>query len=118
MSRDAIFEHHPTICRQFTVSKRVKLRHRGLPERSPLNLQLRALAGGTEVRFGSLADKPSQAKIATDCPLCAKNELMHRSKPHLYSITSSARPMSVLGTLRPSAFAVLRLIIISTFVAC
>ena len=31
-------------------------------------------------------------------------------------MTSSARPMSVLGTLMPSAFAVFRLINISTFV--
>src|SRR5262249_52829389 len=34
-----------------------------------------------------------------------------------YSINSSARPMSVFGTLIPSAFAVLRLMISSTFVA-
>jgi hypothetical protein len=34
-----------------------------------------------------------------------------------YSITSSARPISVLGTFRPSALAVLRLITSSNFVA-
>src|SRR5262249_20878827 len=36
--------------------------------------------------------------------------------PH--SITSSARPSSGSGTVRPSAFAVLRLMISSTFVDC
>src|SRR5262249_27597892 len=35
-----------------------------------------------------------------------------------YSITSSARPSSVSGTVRPSALAVLRLMISSTFVDC
>src|SRR6476619_3357648 len=35
-----------------------------------------------------------------------------------HSITSSARASSVAGTSRPSAFAVLRLMISSTFVAC
>ena len=35
-----------------------------------------------------------------------------------YSITSSARPDSEFGTVMPSAFAVLRLMINSTFVAC
>jgi hypothetical protein len=35
-----------------------------------------------------------------------------------YSITSSARPIKVFGTLRPSALAVLRLMHSSTFVTC
>src|SRR5262249_20679205 len=35
-----------------------------------------------------------------------------------HSITSSARPISGSGIVRPSVFAVLRLMIISTFVAC
>ena len=35
-----------------------------------------------------------------------------------YSISSSARPISVFGMLRPSAFAVLRLITNSVFVDC
>src|SRR6266566_4678660 len=39
----------------------------------------------------------------------ASNGLTHRSKRHLYSITSSARASSVGGISRPSAFAVLRL---------
>src|SRR6478672_2473026 len=41
---------------------------------------------------------------------CARKRHMRRSKQHRYSITSSARAMSVGGTVRPSAFAVLRLI--------
>src|SRR5476649_2414305 len=43
---------------------------------------------------------------------------MHRSKQHLYSITSSARERNVGGTVRPSALAVLRLITSSNFVGC
>ena len=43
---------------------------------------------------------------------------MHRSKRHHYSITSSARASSGSGTASPSALAVLRLMISSTFVAC
>jgi hypothetical protein len=35
-----------------------------------------------------------------------------------YSISSSARPISVFGTVRPSALAVLRLMINSNLVAC
>src|SRR5215207_1262171 len=36
----------------------------------------------------------------------------------LHSITSSARPSSGSGTIKPSAFAVLRLMISSTLVVC
>src|SRR5450759_620609 len=43
---------------------------------------------------------------------------MPRSKRRSYSITSSARPISVLGTLRPSALAVFKLMYSSTLVAC
>ena len=35
-----------------------------------------------------------------------------------YSMTSSARPMSVFGMLMPSALAVLRLMVSSTLVTC
>ena len=40
------------------------------------------------------------------------------AKPTLYSITSSARPRSEMGMVRPSALAVLRLMISSTLVDC
>jgi len=40
------------------------------------------------------------------------------SKPCSYSITSSARPSSGSGTVRPSAPAVFMLMISSTLVAC
>ena len=43
---------------------------------------------------------------------------MHRSKPHLYSITSSARASTDGGTARPRALAVLRLISSSNLVVC
>jgi hypothetical protein len=44
------------------------------------------------------------------------SRLMHRSKPPLYSITSSARPSSESGGLIPSASALLRFKNNSTFV--
>jgi hypothetical protein len=47
----------------------------------------------------------------------ANRRLMHRSKWHFYSISSSARPLSASGTEMPSALAVLRLIISCTLVA-
>src|SRR3989454_11941070 len=42
--------------------------------------------------------------------------LMHRSKQHLHSSTSSARPSNGSGMVRPSALAVLRLMTSSAFV--
>jgi hypothetical protein len=50
------------------------------------------------------------------CPLRAKSRLMHRRKERPYSITSSARLSSAGGTVRPSAFAVLRLMMSSNLV--
>src|SRR5258706_15997486 len=44
--------------------------------------------------------------------------LMHRSKEHFYSITSSGWASSVGGTVRPSAFAVLRFMTSSNLVGC
>ena len=57
--------------------------------------------------------KSGHVQRTSGCPLCAKSR--HSS---YYSITWSARPISVLGMLRPSAFAVLRLMTNSTLVAC
>ena len=48
----------------------------------------------------------------------ATTGLMHRSKSHPYSITSSARASSCGEISRPSAFAVLRLITSSNLVGC
>ena len=47
-----------------------------------------------------------------------KAAVSNRSKQHLYSITSSAAASSLSGTVRPSAFAVLRLMASSNFVGC
>ena len=44
-----------------------------------------------------------------DCPLCANRRQTDRSKPPLYSITSSANATNVFGTLRFIALAVFRL---------
>src|SRR5262249_14573370 len=94
--------------------------HTVAPERRCASQQkLRA-----DVADGSIAsdqDSPDPASmyamppIATEFPrrggktLSANPVLMRRSRKHRYSITSSARASSVGGTLRPSAFAVLRL---------
>jgi hypothetical protein len=51
-------------------------------------------------------------------PACVSHGLMHRSKLHPYSITSSARVSSVGGTMIPSAFAVFKLITSSNLVGC
>ena len=51
-------------------------------------------------------------------PLRAISRLMQCSKQVTYSITSSARPNSVIGKVRPSALAVLRLMTNSVFVDC
>ena len=86
--------------------------------------------GMVNVRFGSLADKPSRAKIhrcpllsesgqnlrRTELTLCAISGLMHRSKQCRYSITSSVSASSCAGTSRPSVLAVLRLITNSNLV--
>jgi hypothetical protein len=42
----------------------------------------------SHVRFAS---ESGHARFVTACPLSANRVLMHRSKRHLYSITSSAR---------------------------
>ena len=85
---------------------------------------------GPNVRFGSKADicsastyvrfTPNSGHVRCNsvCPLCANSGLMQCSKPPSYSNTSSARPISVLGMLRPSALAVFRFMYSSTLVAC
>jgi hypothetical protein len=95
----------------------------------------------TDVRFGSKADMRSakrhfrftpnsdrksrhaanghvcftpnsgHVRCSSACLLWAKSGLMQRSKWECYSITSSARASSCGGMVRPSAFAVLRLIV-------
>jgi hypothetical protein len=49
---------------------------------------------------------------------CARSDRMHRSKWKCYSMTSSARPSRLIGKVMPSALAVLRLMMSSTFVDC
>ena len=82
------------------------------------------------VRFGSLADicsakrhvrfTPNSGHVQCNsvCPLCANSGLMHRSKQHRYSITSSTMERTPAGIVRPSAFAVVRLITNSNLVDC
>jgi hypothetical protein len=69
-----------------------------------------------DVRFTSDSVRVRQRRKLT---LSARSRHMQRSKQCLYSITSSARASNVGGISRPSAFAVLRLMVSSYFVgAC
>jgi hypothetical protein len=64
---------------------------------------------------------PQSRPMRGDIPdgqLRANNGLMHCGKPHPYSITSSARRRSDVGTSMPSTFAVLRLTTNSNLVGC
>jgi hypothetical protein len=54
----------------------------------------------------------------TSVPALGHKRTHAAQQTNIYSNTSSARPISVLGTLRPSALAVLRLMTSSTFVDC
>ena len=53
--------------------------------------------------------------MSAKCPI---SRLMHRSKSHPQSITSSASASSVFGIAMPSALAVLRLTTSSNLVGC
>src|SRR5262245_51655039 len=72
---------------------------------------------GFSVGESTHENSPSFA-VCADFTLDGSCPLWVRSGHPDYSITSSARPISVLGTLRPSAFAVFRLTTSSTFVTC
>jgi hypothetical protein len=47
--------------------------------------------------MSALPPKGEHARLASKCPLSAIGGLMHCSKQHLYSITSSARASTVVG---------------------
>ena len=66
--------------------------------------------------MSALPPKADMCGALARCPLCAKSGLLHRSKQHRYSITSSAAISKPGGTVKPSAFAVLRLMTVSNFV--
>jgi hypothetical protein len=86
--------------------------------------------GGYEVRFGSKAPHrrcPLNVRfgalrgpnsIRVRCLTSATSGLMHYSKRHPYSITSSASDRRLSEILTPSPFAVLRLITSSNLVGC
>jgi hypothetical protein len=101
-----------------------KLCHRFAPRLRTLAVQksMSALHPKADIcsatRHVCFTPKSGHWQRTTPCPLCAKSGLMHRSKQHLYSITSSARVSSEGGTSRPSVFAVLRLITNSNLVGC
>ena len=76
---------------------------------------------GNSHREHMLSALPRKADIRADMPrslLGAIFGLMHRSRLHGYSITSSAVLSSDGGTVMPSALAVLRLIVSWYFVGC
>ena len=74
--------------------------------------------GGVKASLSELGLNNGHAGAAASCPFGAKNGLVHRSKYRRYSITSSARASSVGGIVRPSDFAVFRLITRLNLVGC
>jgi hypothetical protein len=52
----------------------------------------------------------SRRRSIIEPPVSAKSRLLHRIKQHLYSIISAAWASSACDRVRPSAFAVFRLI--------
>ena len=88
----------------------VRLGHRVAPDFEPS-----LWSGGVRVYRATcpLWVKSRHVQRTSRCPLSANSG--HRA---IHSITSSARPISALGTLRPSVLAVLRFMISSTLVAC
>src|ERR1035437_6818958 len=73
---------------------------------------------GPKCTFVRCYSNSGQTPGRLDCPLSAKSGLMHCNKRKSYSITSSAICWRCSGTVRPSAFAVLRLITNSNLVDC
>src|SRR6516164_10471211 len=57
-------------------------------------------------------------KWVGECPLCARNGLMHHSKKRPYSMTSSEIASTLAGMSKPSALAVLRLITSGYLIDC
>jgi hypothetical protein len=69
-------------------------------------------------RYFRFAPESRHSSQGAACLKSATNGLMHRSKLPLYSITTSARARSVGGISRPSAFAVLRLMMRTNLTGC
>jgi hypothetical protein len=67
--------------------------------------------------FVNVSD-PVGSGLVASFPRPGGSQMCHTRKKRAYSITSSARPSSVSGKVRPSAFAVLRLMTSSIFVSC
>ncbi len=93
--------------------------YRLVDDRSPLGV-IRVAPTGSKaspnVRYAFNGDRICASQL-TDI-MCHKAAVSNRSKPTLYSITSSARASSGRGMVTPSALAVLRLMTISTLTAC
>jgi hypothetical protein len=77
------------------------------------------------IRFGSKADIPTSQRDVRFTPesghvQCTRPCLLWANSGHcgIYSNTSSARPISVLGMVMPRALAVFTLMYSSTLVAC
>src|SRR5262249_44879787 len=68
--------------------------------------------------ISAMPQRATEPVRRSETSLSAISDFMHRSKNHHYSINSSAIPDSGSGTVSPSAFAVLRLMVRSTLVAC
>jgi hypothetical protein len=109
---------HPCMCliTSFATSSLAHRRHHAQSRNDCCGSIVTEMACPRDVRFPTVSDQT--ADIAA-CLKRAITGLMHRTNLQGYSITSSARVRSAGDTVRPSAFAVLRLIVSSYLVgAC
>jgi hypothetical protein len=74
--------------------------------------------GGASCCDSVIGDLHWSIAYQSACLKSAMSGLMHRNKPHLYSTTLSARATKVADSVRPSAFAALRLIANSNLIGC
>src|SRR6516164_3342776 len=91
-----------------------------LHERVPDGLAIRIVGGKGAPEKADAPHAFARLRHSRQRPCCRrageKRDEVAALESH--SMTSSARPSSVIGTVSPSALAVLRLMISSTFVAC
>ncbi len=88
-----------------------------LLHRKRLALSTPCRSPGASQMFSALPLEADMRRTGWDVRV-ANNGLMHRSKQHRHSITSSARSSSDFGTSTPSALAVLRFTTSSNLVGC
>ena len=99
--------------------RRCRMSLRSDVDRHPWPVWVIRVASARDARGTSAVPPiPTELVLRNERSRCAIRRYMQCSKPYCYSITSSALTRSVFGTLKPRAFAVLRLITNSNLVGC